>query len=914
MGGEKEQDLPIALRRTPRRRNSTSAAAPSERPETQRAPSALAAARTPSKPKSKKRVRFSDPGPELEHHDDDEDGPSTGLTPMVRRTSLGPAHKRRRRTTPRRYSAPSTTTGTNGQGGENEDDDDDDDDVDELAGPSTPSSSSRGRRRASDTTTTSTRTTTTEVRIVPLRQVLDDRVKRRIRRNGLSEEMNEIGASRRRAARARQDEAERLRGELARRDAEVARLRLRDDGEARQQEEDASRVAELEAQVEALRRELQSRSASASASSASASASASACALALSSSSPAAADATAMDIDQTTTGGSYDWSLAARDPFSDPYSDLDFDMDGDGDGDGDAHMNHNNDYNDDDGFGDSTVAELVCSTPTKTRTGTRTRTPTRAATVAAPPPDVGSSFPSPPCTSPPAPPATPCSARRRGAPPATPRSHHAGTQVALADPEREALLEAELASLRLELAKLSEALESHAAARARLAEKLAGASSSSSSSSLSPSSHHAKTSPPPLPPTSTGMTMANGEGSSSPAADLEARLDGVLQALSDRTAALLSLNAGLGALGFPGRDAGEMVAALSSGLRAARLELEYLAPGESALPLSSRGAETLDAVLDALRGLSRRQRESEAQIDEYHALELSLRQQLGARVDAMDDVRRGAERDRAALRERDERVAELEVGVERLKGAADAYRRDVGELEALVQRLESEGQAATAQLGSAQSAHAAAAAELEARLESGRAAAEALRGQLADLRRRREVETRTLHRLHGRALALRDARVAELRREVDGVNASLRAAHETILGLRVEKGALERRAGDERRRAREALDGLRAELARAVRAGGDLAAANTPRKGAATRRRKSARLSGAGPHEDEHEEAAPSGEAGADELAARGAAGLAGPAEKKKTLKRRRYDSGLGFMDEDEDEVDEEEDEVELVA
>ena len=44
---------------------------------------------------------------------------------------------------------------------------------------------------------------------------------------------------------------------------------------------------------------------------------------------------------------------------------------------------------------------------------------------------------------------------------------------------------------------------------------------------------------------------------------------------------------------------------------------------------------------------------------------------------------------------------------------------------------------------------------------------------------------------------MRDARVAELRGEIDRVNASLRGAHETIKDLRVAKAGVERRLVDE---------------------------------------------------------------------------------------------------------------------
>ncbi|KAK7935710.1 hypothetical protein PG985_001205 [Apiospora marii] len=733
-------DLPIALRRTPRRSvsgkdrntNTNTTVPPDCGPTLESHP-----ARTPVRTKTKKRVRFSDPGPEIagQNHDDDNGfhntSGSTGLTPMVRRSSLGattPSSKKRRRC--------STPTRTRG----------DEDDVDELA--NTPASN--------------------EIRFVSLRQVLDDRVKRRIRRHGLSEEMNEIQSEQRQRATQDKAELEHLRSELAEKDDEIERLK---DVTFLQ---DTSRIHNLEQQVEHLRSELGNRSSTL--------------------------------VDQTQ----YDWTMAARDPFSDSY------MGDDGDG-----------------FGDVTMGELLCSTPSR----------------------AGASFPSPPCTSPTIP-TSPCSIRGKSP---TPTTSHASVsvQTCLPDPEKEAL-EAELGSLRLELTKLTDALESHESLKSRIAGKLAVAQTAAPRSGHEP--------------------------------DLEAHLNNVLQSLSDRTAALQDLNASLGALGFRGGDAGEVVASLASAFRTARLELEYLTPGEITLPLSSRGAEVLDLVLTRLRDLARKTREHEDAIDEYHELELSLRQQLGARVGAMDTLRREVAQGAAQVRDRDARIAELEVGVDRLRGAADGYRRDVGELEALVQRLDAEADAArTAALDDmeqqfqhqkteAADRHDAVVRELESRLAAVVAQAADLRTQLADVQARRAAETASLHRAHGQGLALRDARVTELRGEIDGINELLRGAHETIRRLRVENANLAGGLESERRAGREAVERVQAELERVL-------ATTTPKKAL----RRSSRGKGVATPDAEQQQIRP------------GTFLSGGLARSGQDKRRRRYDSGLGLLEEDMD-------------
>ncbi|CAP94817.1 hypothetical protein EN45_024210 [Penicillium chrysogenum] len=106
--------------------------------------------------KSRKRVRFSDPGPRVLH---DEDAGSTGLTPAMRRTSFetgsgdcSPSRKSRRRSAP------------------------------------TP----RFQRSYYPEEPLDETCTERRIQFTPLRQILDTRTQRRIRRIGLSDEINQI--------------------------------------------------------------------------------------------------------------------------------------------------------------------------------------------------------------------------------------------------------------------------------------------------------------------------------------------------------------------------------------------------------------------------------------------------------------------------------------------------------------------------------------------------------------------------------------------------------------------------------------------------------------------------------------------------------------------------------------------------
>lgn len=87
-----------------------------------------------------------------------------------------------------------------------------------------------------------------EVRIFPLRAILDDRVKRRIRRNGLSEEMNTIYSERKQRNQKTVEEMERLRVRLA--DKEQENDMLREQSSLLQ---DTSRIEELEREISDLR-------------------------------------------------------------------------------------------------------------------------------------------------------------------------------------------------------------------------------------------------------------------------------------------------------------------------------------------------------------------------------------------------------------------------------------------------------------------------------------------------------------------------------------------------------------------------------------------------------------------------------------------------------------------------------------
>ena len=742
----------------------------------------------------------------------------------------------------------------------------------------------------------------TEATFLPLRQVIDGRIKRRLRRNGLSEEMNLIYDEQRVAKRekktlaaAAQLELEQLRSEVADKDREIERLRALQDNDITIVQ-DNERVMALERELRILRNQIEG------------------------------ASGVAEHHDRTCN-----WTMAARDPFA--SSDMTELMDDATDAMTDAMTDVMTEADmGDDVFGDTTMAELQCSTPSRRR---RLPLPAPAprqlddsqATISFGDCNAGqSSFPTPPATSPAAWMPDPISPVSDFAPaatpvtPATPTMHffstkrpatqplfspaltpstvstaEADVQVCLPDPETDALRE-EVASLQRETAKLNSALDAYQSLVKAVEEKIASAQDASTSASS----------------TCSGPST------------LDEQVALVLRALSDKTAALADLSKSLAVLGFNARDrqsdASEVVANLSAAFRTARLELEYLTPGEIELPLTAPAAQILDLLLGRLRTLSANARDAEARVDEYREVEGSLKEQLAARVSAMDQLNDEiTERDslieqknamlaekNALLAEKEsllstqgEGIVELEVGLERLKGAVASYARDMAELEALVQRLEKElarskedtkKETATkkelehklAETVASYEKHQREMAVMEKRVAVAETKTELERREKEMALSRRAAATLALNQNHGRALALRDARVQELRGEIEQVNDALRASHDTSRQLRVDNAGMAAALDAEKQRTQSAVATLQAELTRVSQLGKDLlgplpageaAAASSARKRMTPGRRvllgKSATVAEA----------------------------------EKDSRKRRRYDSGLGLLDEDEAEL-----------
>ncbi len=131
-----------------------------------------------------------------------------------------------------------------------------------------------------------------------------------------------------------------------------------------------------------------------------------------------------------------------------------------------------------------------------------------------------------------------------------------------------------------------------------------------------------------------------------------------------------------------GHKAEAVLTIIKSQFREARLDLERLFPGEQKEGFDN--AKLLGMLTNRLKTLAEKEKEQEGEIDQYHSQELLLREQLGARVDATK-VLQGMLRDAQAT------ITRLEVdkvaGLGELKKALESYRREVQGLEGVIERL-----------------------------------------------------------------------------------------------------------------------------------------------------------------------------------------------------------------------------------
>lgn len=567
------------------------------------------------------------------------------------------------------------------------------------------------------------------VHILPLRtQILDDHIKRRIRRNGLSAEMNEAYGEKRARRGRTLAELRRARDELRSRDAEIERLReltaLFDASGSgggdishhhAEGEEDVSRVQDLERELSRLREQVMGRRRG------------------------DEDDVPFSSSPPVPRGDDDDWGV----------------MDGLSDGGGsDAGGDLGHDFEEE--FGESSLAELESGgTPSQNHHHRRQQQQSKGRKSTAL--HLHGPRLTPPSTSPTKLPSSPV--RQIHSPGSSAAEEvrtssacdagvqamavcaDTGSQVCIPDPGMEALHD-ELSTLRTEVASLNDTLSERDSLQARMGEKLAQQQLDSAPSS---------------------------------AQDVELQLDIVLQDLAEKTTRLAELSSVL--MSPPTDDSAidnkEATAELASALQSVRQALSDIDPD---IPLPPAAAPTLALAADSLRELDTTLKQRTAELSDRDAALAAKTNELAAA--------------NAAVKEKDARARNLEADIAHLGDTITSLRDAVADLQA----TSASQQADLDDARDAALQQGAAAAEAEARLAEAIKKLASLGVKLAEREatlRGREGEVETLKA----ALAEARATVTRLRegaaREKGVARDAVRAMRaQMIAALRVGEGFL----------------------------------------------------------------------------------------------------------------------------
>ncbi|KAI9834627.1 MAG: hypothetical protein M1826_000029 [Phylliscum demangeonii] len=174
--------------------------------------------------------------------------------------------------------------------------------------------------------------------------------------------------------------------------------------------------------------------------------------------------------------------------------------------------------------------------------------------------------------------------------------------------------------------------------------------------------------------------------------EVDAALDTVLTSLvlaqsraEDADIRLSKITTEVGGLGFDGANAEEMLRTIKNHFWQARLELEYLQPGENVGGFETAGL--LSMLLDRVRSLLQEIKDGKEEEDNQRRIADLLRREVSneyARAKSAD----------AKARETAAELEERERSSRKLQDALEGYRKEVKSLEELVNRLEVEHHAA----------------------------------------------------------------------------------------------------------------------------------------------------------------------------------------------------------------------------
>ncbi|KAJ5137671.1 hypothetical protein N7476_008263 [Penicillium atrosanguineum] len=184
-------------------------------------------------------------------------------------------------------------------------------------------------------------------------------------------------------------------------------------------------------------------------------------------------------------------------------------------------------------------------------------------------------------------------------------------------------------------------------------------------------------------------------------------LTAALSRASDVTRALDGINQECSTLGFPGTSADDVISDMKSHFRSARLELERIIPGETPNGLED-GKATLGALVKRVKSLAKDLRAERKHHYGSLGREKALRGQFdnllhryeaaASKICNLEDSIASSAGDmlhtRMRMQELENEHEEKNIGIERLNAALDKYHDDVKSLEELVGRLEDENLAA----------------------------------------------------------------------------------------------------------------------------------------------------------------------------------------------------------------------------
>ncbi|KAI9890986.1 MAG: hypothetical protein M1814_003337 [Vezdaea aestivalis] len=285
-----------------------------------------------------------------------------------------------------------------------------------------------------------------------------------------------------------------------------------------------------------------------------------------------------------------------------------------------------------------------------------------------------------------------------------------------------------------------------------------------------------------------------------------------------------SLFGDITSLGFQGKDSKSMIASLRSHFREARLELEYMCPGENVGGFEP--PRLLSLLLHKIRTLLGQIQDRDDLLEHQRGNDTELYEQINVKDKIINDLK-------GRVFDLEQSADEKNRSMKKLHAALDSYRKEVADLESLVARIEAEY---TTSLAQVQQGHDEAVADLETRLngefalhveaewaeslcqmnldslqhqlESTKATLQLAQSEVAAAIEARENDTANYrqemnlqqHR-HGANLAARDARMLALRKKNDDLTQALLDAKHVIVGLEAAKklleGKIEREKGSE---------------------------------------------------------------------------------------------------------------------